>query len=127
MIAPKLDHGQPKYGPVVDLRGAELDLTDVAPLLDRLIARWRPLQIWLFGSRARGEATETSDWDLFVVVPDDTPDEALDPLVTWQMRKDAKVRADVIPCHQQEFDAFRDTPQSLAHEAAHRGVLLHER
>ncbi|WP_346660328.1 nucleotidyltransferase domain-containing protein [Nannocystis pusilla] len=43
----------------------------------------------MFGSRARGEATEDSDWDLLVVVPDDTPDDELDPLVAWQLRKES--------------------------------------
>jgi predicted nucleotidyltransferase len=127
MIARSLDHGQSQVGPLVDLRGAELDLSGVAPLLAAIIARWNPLQVWLFGSRARGEATETSDWDLFVVVSDETPDDELDPLVGWQMRKESRVRADLIPCHEQDFRDDADTPNTLAYEAAHHGVLIYER
>jgi predicted nucleotidyltransferase len=29
------------------------------------------LQVWLFGSRARGTASATSDWDIFVVIDKD--------------------------------------------------------
>ncbi|MCY1055520.1 nucleotidyltransferase domain-containing protein [Nannocystis sp. SCPEA4] len=105
----------------------ELDLSGVAPLLEGIITRWQPQQVWLFGSRARGEATADSDWDLLVVVPDETPEDELDPLVIWQLRKQADVRADVVPCHRHDFDTFRDTPQSLAYEAVHHGVLIHER
>ncbi|MGI8549365.1 MAG: HEPN domain-containing protein [Dehalococcoidia bacterium] len=36
----------------------------------RLVERLRPNQIYLFGSRARGDAREDSDYDLMVVVPD---------------------------------------------------------
>ncbi|MDC0670742.1 nucleotidyltransferase family protein [Nannocystis radixulma] len=127
MLAPSFDHSQPEHGPVVDLRGVEIDLAGVVPLLEGIIARWHPTQVWLFGSRARGDANETSDWDLFVVVPDETPEEELDPLVAWQLRKHANVRADIVPCHRHDFETFRDTPQSLAYEAAHQGVLLYER
>jgi predicted nucleotidyltransferase len=65
----------------VDRRGGALNLIEAAPLLVRIVEAWHPYQIWLFGSRARGEANAESDWDLLVVVPDDVPDEVLDPLV----------------------------------------------
>lgn len=41
---------------MVDRRGRKLELTEIAPLLARIVEAWRPYQIWLFGSRARGEA-----------------------------------------------------------------------
>lgn len=111
----------------LDHRGQEIDLEPLAALLESLIARWRPTQVRLFGSRARGEATPESDWDLFVVVPDDVPEDELDPLIAWQIRKHARVPVDIIPCHERDFVAYRDTCQSLAYEAAHHGVLLYER
>ena len=44
-------------------------------LLDRVVAYFHPRKIILFGSRARGEAGPDSDFDLLVVVDDDTPRE----------------------------------------------------
>jgi predicted nucleotidyltransferase len=45
--------------------------------LDRAIGRivdaMRPEAIYLFGSHARGDAGADSDYDLLVIVPDDTP------------------------------------------------------
>lgn len=38
-----------------------------------LIAHFQPRKVILSGSQARGDATEDSDYDLFVVVEDDTP------------------------------------------------------
>jgi predicted nucleotidyltransferase len=37
-------------------------------MVTRLVTAFRPLRIYLFGSRARGEATEDSDYDLLVIV-----------------------------------------------------------
>ena len=87
-----------------DLSGRELDLAPVRPLLDRIVSRWKPREVWLFGSRARGEATAESDWDLLVVVPDATPDSELDPLVAWDVQKDIRLPADVIPTPASSFD-----------------------
>jgi uncharacterized protein len=66
--------------------------------------------VWLFGSRARGDATPDSDWDLFVVVDDNTEDDDLDPGVARRLRQECGVRADVIPWRASEFTQFRNTP-----------------
>ena len=34
-----------------------VDVAAIQRLLDRIVARWNPQQVWLFGSRARGDAT----------------------------------------------------------------------
>ena len=99
----------------------------IQTLLDRIVAHWRPLQVWLFGSRARGDATPESDWDLFVVVDDSTGDDELDPGVGRRLRRECGVRADVIPWRASEFVEFRHTPNTLAYSVANDGVLLHER
>ena len=59
------------------------ELAGVKPLLERLIAQWHPDQIWLFDSRARGEAVAGSDWDLLVVVSDDCSAD-LGPVSAWR-------------------------------------------
>lgn len=104
-----------------------IDVTAIEPLLDRIVARWHPQQVWLFGSRARGDATPDSDWDLFVVVDDGIEDDELDPRIGRLLRRECRVRADVIPWHASEFTEFRDTPNTLAYSVARDGVLLHER
>jgi predicted nucleotidyltransferase len=42
----------------------------VQTMVERIAARFQPLRIVLFGSRARGEATASSDVDLLVVLPE---------------------------------------------------------
>lgn len=113
---------------VRDRRGDELDLAPLATLIDRIVAHWEPEQIWLFGSRARGDADDDSDWDLLVIVDDDVTDEALDdPVTGWNLQRGSGVRADVIACRAREFEQDRSTTNTLAYEAWTRGILLYER
>lgn len=45
----------------------------LAAIMRRLVETYQPDRIYLFGSRARGNAGADSDYDLLVVVPDDVP------------------------------------------------------
>jgi len=111
---------------VPDRHGGEIDLAPVNRLLERIISEWDPQQIWLFGSRARGEARSGSDWDLLVVVSGQC-DAGLDPVASWQLARASGVRADILPCRKTDFEEDRGTPNTLAHEAVVAGVLLYER
>ncbi len=104
-----------------------LDLGPLATLLARIEATYHPEQVWLFGSRARGDARPTSDWDLLVVVPDDTDERDLDPVVAWRLQRGSGVYADVVPCWAREYREDQGTVNTLAYEVAREGVLLYER
>jgi predicted nucleotidyltransferase len=108
-------------------RAQHVDIAAIQTLLDRIVSRWRPQQVWLFGSRARGDAGPESDWDLFVVVDDTTSEDDLDPGVGRRLRRECGVRADVIPWRASEFAEFRSTPNTLAYAVVTDGVMLHER
>ena len=55
-------------------------------LLRPVIAHFQPRKVILFGSQARGDAGDDSDYDLFVIVEDDTPPERL----SWQSKYEAR-------------------------------------
>ncbi len=82
--------------------------------------------IWLFGSRAHGEGRSESDWDLLAVVPDDL-EGVDDPLTAWRLRGDSTVPCDLILIRAADFREDQDTPNTLAFEAAHRGIPISER
>jgi uncharacterized protein len=108
---------------------AKHDGVDVGPitrLLQRIIEEFTPVEVRLFGSRARGDAGASSDWDLFVVVPNDLAARS-DPFAGYRLRRELRVRADIVLCTVSEFSEDRDTPNTLAYEAAHFGVVIHER
>jgi hypothetical protein len=63
-------------------------------------------ELWLFGSRATGEAGDESDYDVRLIVPDRTPDKAR-ALATgelWQAAKDHGVTIDHASLPRSEFD-----------------------
>lgn len=104
-----------------------LDLRPLETLLARIVEKYRAEQVWLFGSRARGDAGPSSDWDLFIVVPDDTDERDLDPVVAWRLQRGSGVHADVIPCRATEFREARDTVNTLSYVVAGEGVLIYDR
>lgn len=99
-------------------------MAQLTELLRRVTERWRPREVWLFGSRARGTATAESDWDVFVVVPDELPDEEFAPIVGWRLQQGSGVYADVIPCRASDFDEDAMTPNTLAHDVMRERVRL---
>ncbi len=118
---------QGPVGDVRDIRGNRIELSPILPLLARCQTRLRPTQTWLFGSRARGQASVDSDWDLLVVVPDETSEDELDPVALWRMTREARVCADVVVCRASEFEDARRTHNTLAYEATTSGVRIDER
>ena len=110
----------------VDRMGRPIDLAPAWPLLHRVLREWAPERVQLFGSRARGDASPDSDWDILVVVPEPSL-VAADPLVPWRLQRDSGVRADVVVYSSREFEAERGVPNTLAYEAASAGVTLYER
>ncbi|MFO0590341.1 MAG: nucleotidyltransferase domain-containing protein [Polyangiaceae bacterium] len=105
----------------------ELDLGALEVLLARIDEKYHALQVWLFGSRARGDARPDSDWDLFVVVPDDTNDSDMDLRTAFRLQRGSGVRADVIPCRASDFREARDTVNTLSYVVANGGVLIRGR
>jgi predicted nucleotidyltransferase len=65
-------------------------------MVARIVDVLHPLQIWLCGSRARGEARADSDWDFLAVLPDDAPEQDLDISSVWQRLRDLDLSVEVI-------------------------------
>ena len=111
--------GQPGARPI--------DLHPIQLLLARIVARYHPEQVWLYGSRARGDARPDSDWDLFIVAPDETDERDLSPVAAAELRKGAGVYADLISCRASEFYEDRAVVNTLCNEVVCDGVLIYER
>lgn len=107
---------------------ATLDLEPIRPVLARIIERWHPLQLWLFGSRARGEAGPDSDWDLLAIVPDcPEPADFDDPMTVWRVKRQPNVPSDLVIYRATDFEADRTVPNTLAYSTCLDGVLVYER
>ena len=105
-----------------------VNLKSIEALVNLIVARCAPVSVWLFGSRARGDAREDSDWDLLVVLPDETvEDEVYASLSPWHLRRLTRTNADVVYCNESEFAEGANIPNTLAYEAVRSGFLIHER
>jgi HEPN domain-containing protein len=93
-----------------------------AELLAAVIDGFDPIQVILFGSRARGEAGSDSDWDLLVVVDDQAADGLGHPEPpSWPGA------ATVIPYSRAKFEADRDRIGTLANMADEDGAVVWRR
>ncbi|MGH6898540.1 MAG: DUF433 domain-containing protein [Geminicoccaceae bacterium] len=111
-----------------DIRAAEIHARAVPEaLLDAVVAHFDPLQVILFGSRARGEASADSDIDLLVVLDDDAPAAKLGWRSAFEARKDFHRAVDIVPCRRRWFEDKRGVIGSLAHMAAEEGIVVYER
>jgi predicted nucleotidyltransferase len=61
-------------------------------MIARIVEVLHPEQVWLFGSRARGDAHADSDWDFMAILADDAPEQDLDVASVWQRLRDLRLR-----------------------------------
>ncbi|MCF8506930.1 MAG: nucleotidyltransferase domain-containing protein [Caulobacter sp.] len=107
---------QRRVGPFRTARAA-LDF-----LVGRMVFVARPRAIWLFGSRARGDARPDSDFDLMAILPDDDP-------VDVETRRSQMAEAvagtgvgvDIAACDATDFERFRDAAGSLIRTVREEG------
>jgi predicted nucleotidyltransferase len=97
------------------------------PLLEAVVRRYDPVQVILFGSRARGDAGPDSDWDLLIVVDDDTPPEALRLRTAYEAITGTRIAADVVPVRATRFRERAEIAGTLSHAAAAEGVVVYAR
>lgn len=99
--------------------------TRLESLLVRLVDAYRPEAIYLFGSQATGGARSDSDYDLLVVVPDDTPLERLSLVTAYDTVRPSRVPADVFPCRHSVFEARKNEIGTLPYTAWTQGVRVY--
>ena len=93
--------------------------------VERLVAEFKPEQIWLFGSYAWGEPTAESDLDFAVVVPENDESHLRRAQQAHGCLGDLVMAKDVIVKTRAEFDRFRDVPASLTFRITREGTLLY--
>ena len=72
------------------------------------------IEVWFFGSRARGDHRENTDYDLTAVIPDDAPADVDTPVAAFRLRRQAGAHADLFTVRQSDYLAARSTPNTLS-------------
>ena len=92
-----------------------------------IVALTHPEAVLLFGSRARGDSDDDSDWDLFVVLADDAAPGIARPSALRRAAAQAELPIHAVAARRSVFEAKQSDPNSLSHDAARDGILLYQR
>ncbi len=110
----------PNYGPYGNEAGA------LAALVERLVAALDPQMIWLFGSRARGDARPDSDFDLLVVAKPTGADWAEDYDKVYAPTMGLGVGVDVVPCSLDGYEEALELNTSFVTRIVTEGRKIYE-
>jgi len=97
----------------------------LAEIVKRLVEVYQPERIYLFGSKARGDATADSDYDLLVVTPDDAPAARRDGKLAYEALWGVGASVDAVVCRSSWFHARTHLKASLPGTVLREGKLLH--
>jgi predicted nucleotidyltransferase len=96
----------------------------LAELVRRLVEAYEPERVYLFGSRARGEAGPDSDYDLLLVVPDDSSAERRRSRLAYRVLRGTGVAADIAVWSRSAFEQRQRLPASLPAIVVREGRAL---
>jgi predicted nucleotidyltransferase len=100
--------------------------TMLEAMVDRIVARFHPLRVIVFGSHGRGTATATSDVDLLVVLPD-VADKRRTAVEIRRALGDLPISKDIVVTTPDEIARRGDLVGSVLRAALREGKVLYER
>ncbi|WP_363348238.1 nucleotidyltransferase domain-containing protein [Methylocystis echinoides] len=98
----------------------------LAAIVARLRDALDPKEIWLFGSRARGDARPDSDFDLLVVAKRGGAFGSDDYELVDATLAGSGVGCDVVPCSAEDFDDGAELPTSFVSHIIGQGRKLYD-
>ena len=102
-----------------------IDDARLAEVVRRLVEAYGPERIYLFGSRARGDGRPDSDYDLLLIVADDSPPELRQGRRAYEVLWGTGTAADVVVWTRTRFEERATWPSSLPATVLREGKLLH--
>jgi len=106
---------------------AEIDVEDRLRQAVRRLTAVAPVErIILFGSRARGDHTVDSDYDLCVILADDIAAGLFTPVTLWREVSDLGLPIQIVPLRRCAFDAAKHDIGSISHEIDRDGRVIYE-
>lgn len=107
--------------------GPTLDESLVKEAARRLVADLGASHVYLFGSRARGDASADSDYDFYVIVPSSEERPFRRAQKAYRSLQALDFSKDIIVTTRERFDKRKRLKSSLEHEVATKGLLIHGR
>ncbi len=92
----------------------------------RIVEYAHPLQIIVFGSRARGDHREESDLDLAVILDDEGSEVARDR-VPYTLLAGLDMPVDLVPVKRSKYELHRPWQNSVYNDIDQEGIILYDR
>jgi len=99
---------------------------EVRQMVRRIVSRFHPERIILFGSHARGDARPDSDVDLLVVLPFSGTKHEKQMEIRLALR-DIRIPMDIVVTTPEEFLWRKEVPGTIERPAVREGKLLYAR
>jgi predicted nucleotidyltransferase len=98
----------------------------IAQMVQRIVERFNPEKIILYGSHARGEAGRRSDVDLLVLFEHvDNPRQRVSEL--YETVSGSGLPKDIVLSTVSQFERYKDVPNTIYSPAAEEGRVVYER
>ena len=105
------------------IRG-KVDQGALAAIAKTLMDATNAHAVVLFGSRAKGTDDEDSDYDLCLVIPDDTPSGSISLVKLWALVGDRGLSIDLIAITRSRYFKAAREINSVAHEVWESGAII---
>ncbi len=100
-------------------------MTKLDQLIERIVEVADPTHIYLFGSRARGEASEGSDYDFLVVEDRPVHTRRESVRIRRSLRGIVDAPIDVIVARQEQIERYKEHKALIYHTALTQGKLCY--
>lgn len=112
---------RPNYGPF------ETEQAALSAIVGRLVQALDPKVIYLFGSRARGDATPLSDFDILVITSSDDDHGPIELKQAYAPVEGLGIACEIIPCTLADFEREKHERTGICRTIAEEGMLIYER
>lgn len=100
---------------------------ELATAVHRLVKMFEPDRVYLYGSRARGDSNQDSDYDIMVVVPESDLPAHQRAQQTYSVLWETDIPVEVLVFTREQFERQATVVASLAATVKCEGVVLYER
>ena len=97
----------------------------ISVMVDRIVGRFQPTRVLLFGSRARGDASDGSDVDLLVVMSH-VPDNRRAAIEIRRLLGDLRVSKDIVVATPDDIASRGHVVGTVLHAALRDGTVVYE-
>jgi predicted nucleotidyltransferase len=96
-------------------------------LLEGVVRSFDPVEVYLFGSQARGDARSDSDIDLYVVLEDERLATFDLSKAVGEARSGSPEAVDIVLATRSSHERFQATPGAMARTVRREGIRIYAR